>query len=142
MVCTGNICRSPTMEAVARRRIETLGLGIRVDSAGTQGWHAGEAPDPRTIKVGEAAGFRLSHLRARKVELSDFRDFDLILAADRSHLEALVRVRPDGKTARIALFLGDGEVPDPYYGTETDFHDVLELVRRRLGRWEGDLSDF
>lgn len=142
MVCTGNICRSPTMEAVARRRIKTLGLGIRVDSAGTQGWHAGEAPDPRTIMVGEAAGFRLSHLRARKVQPADFRDFDLILAADRSHHEALLRMRPEGKTARIALFLGDGEVPDPYYGTEADFHEVLELVRRRLGNWKGDLGDF
>jgi len=130
------------MEAVARLRIETLGLGIRVDSAGTQGWHAGEAPDPRTIRVGEAAGFRLSHLRARKVEPADFRDFDLILAADRSHHETLVRMRPDGKTARIALFLENGEVPDPYYGTEGDFHDVLGLVRRRLWRWKGDLSEF
>lgn len=141
MVCTGNICRSPTMEAVARSRIEALGLEIRVDSAGTEGWHAGEAPDPRTIEVGEAAGFRLSPLRARKVRAADFADFDLILAADRSHLGRLRALRPAESRARLGLFLGQAEVPDPYYGTAADFRAVLEMVRGRLEGWGGDLAD-
>ena len=142
MVCTGNICRSPTMEAVARRRIQELGLDIRVDSAGTQGWHAGEPPDPRTVEIGEAAGFRLSELRARKVRQDDLDDFDLVLAADRSHLEQLRRLGPGGARARLALFLGDAEVPDPYYGTAADFREVLGLVTRRLEAWRGDLAEF
>lgn len=142
MVCTGNICRSPTMEAVARRRLEALGLDIRVDSAGTQGWHEGEPPDPRTIEVGEAAGFGLSGLRSRRLRAADFRDFDLILAADRKHLEHLRRRGPANPAARLALFLGDGEVPDPYYGTAADFHAVLDLVRRRLDAWKGSLAEF
>lgn len=142
MVCTGNICRSPTMEAVARRRIQELGLDIRVDSAGTQGWHAGEPPDPRTIEIGEAAGFCLSDLRARRVRPGDLDDFDLVLAADRTHLEQLRRLRPGGGGARLALFLGEREVPDPYYGTAADFHQVLALVRRRMEAWRGDLAEF
>lgn len=142
MVCTGNICRSPTMEAVARSRIEALGLSIRVDSAGTEGWHAGEPPDPRTLEVGKAAGFAMASLRARKVRPADFDDFDLILAADRSHRDHLARIRPAVAAARIALFLGDAEVPDPYYGTAGDFLQVLDLVRRRLERWQGGLGEF
>lgn len=142
MVCTGNICRSPTMEAVARHRVRELGLAIRVDSAGTTGWHEGEPPDPRTIEVGEAAGFGLRELRARKVRRTDFADFDLILAADRGHLEALRRLAPPEAAGRIRLFLGDRDLPDPYYGPREGFDLVLALVRERLGRWQGDREGF
>jgi protein-tyrosine phosphatase len=138
MVCTGNICRSPTMEAVARRRIRELGLDIRVDSAGTTGWHEGEPPDPRTVEVGEAAGYELRGLRARKVRPEDFLEFDLILAADRGHLEALRRLAPPAGADRIRLFLGDQDLPDPYYGPREGFGLVLNLVRDRLDRWRGD----
>ena len=95
-VCTGNICRSPTAEGVARHFIETGGLGARieVDSAGTQGYHAGEAPDPRTQKIARQRGYDLSGLRARKLEMSDFQEFDLLLAMDRGHLEAMRRLCP------------------------------------------------
>ncbi len=142
MVCTGNICRSPTMEAVARHRIRELGLAIRVDSAGTTGWHEGEPPDPRTIETGEAAGFELRGLRARKVRREDFAEFDLILAADQGHLEALRRLAPAEALGRIRLFLGDRDLPDPYYGPREGFDHVLGLVRERLARWHGDRDGF
>ncbi|MBV2264914.1 MAG: low molecular weight phosphotyrosine protein phosphatase, partial [Thauera sp.] len=76
-VCTGNICRSPTAEGVARHLIATAGLGdrVEVDSAGTHGYHVGEAPDPRTQKAARLRGYDLSGLRARKLEVRDFQDF-------------------------------------------------------------------
>ncbi len=129
MVCTGNICRSPTMEAVARARAAELGLDLRLDSAGTTAWHEGEPPDPRTVEVGEAAGYALRDLRARKVRREDFLAFDLILAADRGHLRQLKAMAP-------------GDLPDPYYGTREAFIAVLDTIRERLAGWRGDLSDF
>ncbi len=142
MVCTGNICRSPTMEAVARARALELGIDLRLDSAGTTGWHEGEPPDPRTIEVGEAAGYALGALRARKVRREDFLAFDLILAADKGHLRQLASMAPGNATCRMALFLGDGDLPDPYYGTREDFVGVLAAIRSRLAGWKGDLSAF
>ncbi len=95
-VCTGNICRSPTAEAVARHFISTGGLEgrIEVDSAGTQGYHVGEAPDPRTRKAAQLRGYDLSALRARKLDPFDFQRFDLLLAMDRGHLETMRRLCP------------------------------------------------
>lgn len=140
MVCTGNICRSPTMEAVARARARALGIDVRLDSAGTTGWHEGEPPDPRTIEVGEAAGYALRDLRARKVRREDFLAFDLILAADRGHLRQLEAMAPADGRSRLALFLGEEDLPDPYYGRMEDFADVLRRVEARLAAWNGDLA--
>lgn len=135
-VCTGNICRSPTAEGVARHFIETGGLGARVevDSAGTQGYHAGEAPDPRTQKAAKLRGYDLSRLRARKLEPSDFQTFDLLLAMDRGHLEAMRRLCPPVYQPRLRLFMEfdgsgrfDDEVPDPYYGGPRGFDVVLDM---------------
>ena len=105
-VCTGNICRSPTAEGVARHFIERGGLGglIEVDSAGTQHYHVGEAPDPRTQKAAARRGYDLSALRARKLELEDFARFDLLLAMDREHLRIMNRLRPEASRARVGLF--------------------------------------
>ena len=75
-VCTGNICRSPVADAVARARIAALGLDWMADSAGTGSWHTGEAPDPRAIETGARRGYDLAGLRARAVEPEDFRRFD------------------------------------------------------------------
>ena len=148
-VCTGNICRSPTAEAVARHLVETAGLRgrIEVDSAGTQGYHAGEAPDPRTQKAAKLRGYDLSRLRARKLELRDFQEFDLLLAMDRRHLETLQRQCPEVYKPKLELFLPFGgahhygdEVPDPYYGGPKGFDLVLDMceaaaqgVLRRVG---------
>ena len=136
-VCTGNICRSPTAEAVARHFVETGGLGAQVllDSAGTQGYHVGEAPDPRTQKAAKLRGYDLSALRARKLELRDFQEFDLLLAMDRGHLEHMQRHCPEVYRPKLQLFLpftgaeryGE-EVPDPYYGGPEDFEHAWALV--------------
>src|SRR5574337_947423 len=95
-VCTGNICRSPTAEAVVRSSIRRAGLEERVlvESAGTHGYHAGEAPDPRAQKAAQSRGYDLSRQRARMVEALDFQHFDLLLTMDQGHLENLVRRSP------------------------------------------------
>ena len=134
-VCTGNICRSPTAEAVARHFIAEAGLArsITVDSAGTQGYHVGEAPDPRTRQAALKRGYDLSGLRARKLDSADFRRFDLLLAMDRSHLEFMLRLCPEIYRHRVALFMSFApesdfdEVPDPYYGGPRGFDFVLDM---------------
>lgn len=126
-VCMGNICRSPTVEAVARAEFARAGLVLEVDSAGTEDYHAGAPPDPRSIRIGAAQGYDLSGLRARQVVADDFERFDAVLAMDRANLRALQRMRRAG--VEPALFLGDAELPDPYYGTTADFERVIELAR-------------
>ena len=134
-VCTGNICRSPTAEGIARHFIQAAGLAdsIEVDSAGTNGYHAGEAPDPRTRKVAQSRGYDLSGLRARKLEVLDFQRFDLILAMDRGHLEIMQRLCPEVYQPRLRLFMEYArdsefdEVPDPYYGGPRGFEAVLDM---------------
>lgn len=132
-VCTGNICRSPTAEGVARALFAHAGLDIECDSAGTHDYHAGEAPDPRSQRAALARGYDLSRLRARKIEPGDFQRFDLVLAMDRDHLRLLQRVCPAALHDKIRMFLeyapelGRDEVPDPYYGGEAGFEIVLDL---------------
>jgi protein-tyrosine phosphatase len=133
-VCTGNICRSPTAEGVARHFIEARGLAdrIAVDSAGTHGYHAGEAPDRRAQKAAERRGYDLSGLRARQIESADFERFDLILAMDADHLAIMRRSCPDAYRTRLSLFMRYArshdllEVPDPYYGGDNGFDAVLD----------------
>lgn len=134
-VCTGNICRSPTAEAVARRRIEEAGLQalIEVDSAGTHGYHVGEPPDPRTRKAAARRGYRLDDLLARRLEIADFQRFDLLLAMDRGHYESMLRMSPTVYRQKVDLFMRYArnfdcdEVPDPYYGDESGFEAVLDM---------------
>ncbi len=134
-VCLGNICRSPTAEAVLRALAarEAPDLGLEVDSAGTADYHVGEPPDPRTRQAAARRGYDLSTLRARIVEPRDFEQFDLILAMDRENLGVLRRRAPASTHERLRLFLefGPGEsqdVPDPYYGGPNGFEEVLDLV--------------
>lgn len=137
-VCTGNICRSPTADAVLRHRIAQLGLGavVSCDSAGTHGYHVGESPDVRSTTMAAKHGIDMAPLRARKFGAADFDAFDLILAMDRGHL-ALLRgmVRGPEDTDKIKLFGAycrlspDSDVPDPYYGPESGFARVLEMTR-------------
>ena len=136
-VCLGNICRSPTAEAVLRHKLRELGLeeGVEVDSAGTGDWHVGKPPDSRTRQAAQLRGYDLSALRGRQVCASDFGRFDLILAMDNSNLEHLRRLRPDGAMAELDLFLRRydlalDEVPDPYYGGEEGFEQVLDLLEQ------------
>ena len=135
-VCLGNICRSPTAEAVFRALCQREGLEgrIRIDSAGTGAWHIGEAPDRRAQAAARQRGVDLSALRARTVVAEDFQDFDYLLAMDQDNLDALEALRPAGFSGQLGLFLayapqcGETAVPDPYYGGEDGFGRVLDLV--------------
>lgn len=132
-VCTGNICRSPTADAVARQRIAAAGLDWHVDSAGTGGWHVGEAPDDRAVAAGAARGYDLSELQAREVDPADFIRFDHVIAMDHSHQRFLRRMPGADRGARVSLMMAwagepDGDVPDPYYGGEDGFDAVLDMI--------------
>lgn len=134
LVCMGNICRSPTAEAVLRVKAKQAGLRIEFDSAGTENYHVGDAPDPRSIRHAHARGYDLKPLRARQVHAFDFHEFDLILAADEINLRELRRRCPQEQHHRLALFLGDVALPDPYYGESDDFEKVLDLVEKQAIR--------
>ncbi|WP_301101562.1 low molecular weight protein-tyrosine-phosphatase [Propionivibrio sp.] len=135
-VCMGNICRSPTAEGVFRRKLQEKKLEDKVDvaSAGTHGYHVGEAPDQRTQRAAARRGYDLSGIRARKIAPQDIDYFDLILAMDRNSLEALRLVCPSERSDRLGLFMDysknfdDDEVPDPYYGLGQGFDLVLDMV--------------
>ena len=133
-VCTGNICRSPAAESVFRHMAQQAGVTVTTDSAGTHGYHIGDAPDPRTCDSAAARGFNLRALRARKVTPADFKQFDLILAMDRGHLTHLQAMRPKDATAEVRLYLDfhptlkAKDVPDPYYGGPDGFEEVMDLV--------------
>ncbi len=136
LVCMGNICRSPTAEGVLRHFVRQARLGDRVeiDSAGTHGYHAGEAPDGRTQRAAAARGYDLSQLRARKVAPQDLEYFDLILAMDKTNLDNLQRMAMPEQLGKIKLFMSyakhfdDQEVPDPFYGLGHGFDIVLDMV--------------
>lgn len=135
-VCLGNICRSPTAEGVFRKLIDEAGLAerIRIDSAGTAGYHEGAPPDARAAAAAAARGIDLGGLQARRVVAEDFEVFDLILAMDEDNLADLRSVAPEGARARLALLLefaaerSETAVPDPYYGGRNGFEQVLDLV--------------
>ena len=135
MVCLGNICRSPTAEGVLRARLEEAGLGARarVDSAATGSSHIGHPPDERAIACAAKHGVDISALRARRLALEDFDEFDTILCADRTILhEARIR-KPRTSHAQVELLLewsgvGRKDVPDPYYGNARDFEQAFKLV--------------
>jgi protein-tyrosine phosphatase len=141
-VCTGNICRSPTAEGVAREMVRKLGLeeGFHFESAGTHGYHVGEPPDPRTVRAARARGYDLSKQRARRVTEFDFVRFDLVLGMGPDHLEWLQRACPREQRDKLRLLLSfaDGgiacEVPDPYYGGADGFEEVLDLVEDAVAR--------
>lgn len=133
-VCMGNICRSPSAEAVFRHKAKEQGKSLKVDSAGTVGAHVKEKPDRRSQKVGVERGYSFDGIKARKVTAKDFDNFDLILAMDNSNLEDLLAIAPDHLKYKAKLFLEfaknheESEVPDPYYGGANGFRFVLDLV--------------
>ena len=135
-VCTGNICRSPTAEAVFRHMAEQAGVSasIGIDSAGTHDYHVGDPPDARSVAAAKTRGFDMSALRARKVRRDDFNVFDLILAMDSDHHAHLMALRPNDAKAEVKLFLDYHpekrvrDVPDPYYGGPEGFAHVLDLI--------------
>jgi len=133
VVCLGNICRSPTGEAVLRHKADQRGVALLVDSAGTDAYHVGETPDRRARTAGERRGYSFKGIRARQVTREDFETFDLVLAADSSNLFDLRRICPSHLHYKLALFLSFAsseydEVPDPYYGGDNGFELVLDLI--------------
>ncbi len=137
-VCTGNICRSPTAEAVFREHAARAGLdgSLLIESAGTGAWHVGEPPDHRAIVHARRRGYDLAALRARQVQREDFTRFAWILAMDMHNLRDLVALRPARYPGHLGLLLdfvpdiGTREVPDPYFGGPEGFEAVLDLMER------------
>jgi protein-tyrosine phosphatase len=135
-VCLGNICRSPTAEAVMRGLIAERGLDdeITVASAGTGDWHLGDPPDQRAVAAAAERGVELTGT-ARQVSEADFAGFDLLVAMDRSNRDALLRLAPEAEARDKVRLLRDfddgaGDVPDPYYGGPDGFADVVDIVER------------
>ncbi|MFC4056058.1 low molecular weight protein-tyrosine-phosphatase [Actinomadura syzygii] len=138
-VCTGNICRSPMAEWVLRHHVAEEGLDAEVDSSGTGSWHVGDGADERTVETLRRAGYRSAHL-ARQFEPGWFDRYDLIVALDEGHLNALRAMAP-GEEARGRIRLlrefdpdagADLDVPDPYYGDDAGFDLVLEQVEAAM----------
>ncbi|WP_233590145.1 low molecular weight protein-tyrosine-phosphatase [Dyella dinghuensis] len=135
-VCMGNICRSPLVEAVARKHLADAGLQVEVASCGTGGWHAGEAADPRMREAAASAGYNLDRHRARQLRSTDFDRYDLLLAMDRDNLSEMQRVSGSASSDRSALFLewsglpSPLEFPDPYYGERAGFADSVILAEQ------------
>lgn len=136
-VCLGNICRSPTAEAVFRQRLSDAGLDaqVAVDSAGTSDWHVGKPADTRTRLAAQRRGYDMTALRGRQVQVEDFSRFDLILAMDASNLAELQALQPADSHAQLDLYLRRyqlalDEMPDPYYGGEEGFEQVLDLAEQ------------
>jgi protein-tyrosine phosphatase len=151
-VCLGNICRSPTAEAVMRHRLAEAGLEaeVEIESAGTGGWHVGHPPDERSIAAAKRRGIALDGA-ARRVTPEDFDRFDLLIAMDhqnRDDLRALARRPEDEAKVRLlreydplAVEAGDLAVPDPYYGEGDGFEHVLDVVERACDGLIGSLRN-
>ena len=135
-VCLGNICRSPTAEGVFRQVVQRAALTevITIDSAGTHAYHVGDPPDARAQTAAARRGIDLSGLRGRQAIARDIKEFDYILAMDRENLRNLQAICPPGLESKIRLFLEfaaarpEKEVPDPYFGGESGFDRVLDMI--------------
>lgn len=132
-VCLGNICRSPTAEAVFRHKVKEAGLDVSIDSAGTHGYHIGKAPDSRSQQAGQARGYSFAGLACRKVDSSDFEKFDYILAMDNDNYNNLIKKSDAQYHHKVHMMMDfapayDNEVPDPYYGGAQGFELVLDMI--------------
>lgn len=128
-VCLGNICRSPSAEAICR----TVIADIETDSAGTSSWHIGDPPYGPMIAAAEQRGIKMSDLRARQFVAQDFDRFDLIIGMDESNMRNIEALRPIGNHTPVRLMTDfvetpESEVPDPYY--TRDFEGALDLLER------------
>ena len=148
MVCLGNICRSPMAEGIVRDRIEELGLDVELDSAGTGDYHIGEGPDKRAQANMRQNGHDISDLKARQFKAKDFDAFDRIFVMDQSNYQNVLSLaRTDEDREKVELFLNlaspgsDGEVPDPYFGGESGFQHVYELLNESADKLMEELSN-
>ncbi len=135
-VCMGNICRSPSAEGFFATALQKSSVKeqVSIDSAGTHGYHIGQTPDSRAVETALNFGVDISQLRARKVGISDFDNYDLIIAMDRNNFEDLQRIRPAGSKASLEMMMQyhpetrPEEVPDPYYGGMDGFNYMCQLL--------------
>lgn len=147
-VCLGNICRSPLAEGLMRQIQPAYQLDILLDSAGTSGYHSGEAPDPRTQHSALKRGLDLSGLRARQVRNEDLINFDLLVAMDRNNLDTLKKTlkpaRLQHKLRMLPHPVKTGEfveIPDPYYGDSRDFDAVYALLSESIHQFCRELRE-
>lgn len=148
-VCTGNICRSPSAEAVLQRLADEAGMAgrIELDSAGLGPWHVGHPPDERAIAAAERRGYSMDGQIARQVQRSDFERFDLVIAMDRGHHRQLARLCPPEQGHRLRLFMEfsqknrQADVPDPYYGDDSGFETMLDLIEEGAQGLLAELRD-
>jgi len=134
-VCLGNICRSPTGEAVMQHYLQQNAAehDVHVDSAGTIGYHTGNPADSRMRAAGEKRGYSF-HSRSRKITSEDLETFDLVIAMDRENLSDILEVNaePTAEVKLLSDFLDDSwplDVPDPYYGGDEGFETVLDMIQ-------------
>ena len=147
-VCMGNICRSPTAEGLLISKVSTENVShkFEIDSCGTHDYHLGHSPDSRTQEAAALRGINLSDLRSRKIKLSDFEYYDLILVMDKLNENFLMNLCPDEYQYKIKLMLSYlpdyhiDEVPDPYYGGEDGFDQVLDILEEAIEALYEDIS--
>ena len=147
MVCLGNICRSPLAEGIMQDKINRAGLEWTVDSAGTAGYHVGEPPHKLSQKVALHNGVNISRQACRQFSIADCRDFDKIYVMDRDNYRNVKQMAGeawDGQKVSLildALYPGQQkEVPDPWYGTEKDYHSVYEMLDKACDKILLDLQ--
>lgn len=135
MVCLGNICRSPLAEGILAHK--TSGMNVEVDSAGTQAYHVGEMPDKRSVVIAKQNGIDITNQRARKFKISDFDTFNYIYVMDKSNYKNIVKLaRNEKDKQKVKLILNEVfpeenlEVPDPYYGGNSGFENVFNLLNK------------
>lgn len=135
-LCLGNICRSPIAEGLLRHHCALLKLELEIDSAGTGGYHVGEAPDPRSVEVMRLKGHDIREQRARKLTLADLEYFDLILAMDTNNVREASRLTNDPRLrAKVLLLDPEGrDVPDPYYGGPNGFLHIYEMIDKAVSQ--------
>jgi len=147
MVCLGNICRSPIADGLLRAKVEKEGLKVEVDSAGTSGYHVGEAPDARMRAMAKSMGVNIDNLSARQFVQADFDRFDLIYAMDESNRDNILKLaRNESDRKKVKLILNEiypGEnmsVPDPYFGGDQGFIDVFNMLDEATTKIISDLK--
>ena len=136
-ICTGNICRSPSAEAILRQLARDADIHLTVDSAGTGNWHTGEAPDARARHAAEQRGYSMAGIKARQVTADDLQRFDIIYAMAKDHLHYMQALADSATRDKTVLFLpattGAGgsaleDVPDPYFGSAGGFEHMMDLL--------------
>jgi protein-tyrosine phosphatase len=141
MVCLGNICRSPLAEGILQQKAAAAGLDWQVDSAGTNGYHVGEAPHPLSQKVARLNGVDISKQRARRFTAADFQRYDRIYALAGDVMDEIRRIAGrQFDSSKVQLLLNelhpgqDEDVPDPYYGAEPGYHKVYKMIDEAAAR--------